>query len=76
MYVEPFGLKTGNAVGDNLKALADGIEIVEPFFQVQISEVIGTELVAQEGAKLLVLFQERVFEIGAENVMSVFDAFE
>ncbi len=55
VHVEPFGLKAGKAVGNNLKALAHGFEILDPFFQSQISEVVGAELVAQEGGELLVL---------------------
>ena len=39
-------------------------------------EVVGAEFVAQEGGELLILFDERVFEMSAENMVAVIDAVE
>ena len=74
--VKPFSLKGGEAIGNGLELLAHGIEIVQPFLQAQISEVVRAEFIAQEGGKLLVLFDERVFKVGAEYVMAVIDPFD
>src|SRR5208337_4360366 len=66
--VEPLGLVTGEAVGDRLEGGAHGIEMIEPLPQTEIIEVVGDQLVAQEGRDLLVLLQEGALEVGAEDV--------
>ena len=72
--VEPRRLETGEAAGDGLEPLADGIEMVQSLLEMEIGEVVGDQLVAQEGGELFVLLQKRVFEVGAEDVMAVLDA--
>jgi hypothetical protein len=57
-----------------LEALAHGIEMVQSLLEPEIGEIIGDQLVAQKGGELFVLLQERVFEVGAEDVMTVLDA--
>src|ERR1700730_18316019 len=74
--VEPLRLETGEAAGDGLEPLADGIEMVQSLLEMEIGEVVGDQLVAQEGGELFVLLQKRVFEIGAEDVMAVLDAID
>src|SRR5208283_2806469 len=76
MHVEAFGLKAGKAIGDDLKALAYGVEIFQPFFQTQSSQFVGAEFIAKESGKLFVLFDKRVFEVGAKDVMAVIDTFQ
>src|SRR6185436_3112192 len=49
----------------------DGIEMVQSLLEMEIGEVVGDQLVAQEGGELFVLLQKRVFEVGAEDVMAV-----
>jgi hypothetical protein len=71
--VEPLRLEPGEAAGDGLEALADGIEMVESFFEAEVGKVVGDQFVAQEGRELLVLFQEGVLEVGAEDVMAMLD---
>ena len=71
--VEPFCLEAGEAVGDRLEGGAYGVEMVEPLLQAKVIEVVGDQLVAQEGRELLVLLQEGVLEVGAEDVMAVLD---
>src|SRR6516162_9647765 len=72
--VEPLCLETGEAVGDVLEAFADGLEMVQPFLEAEIDEVVGHAFVAQKGRELFVLLQEGVFEIGAEGMMTMFYA--
>ena len=72
--VEPLRLETGEAAGDGLEPLADGIEMVQSLLEMEIGEVVGDQLVAQEGGELFVLLQKGVFEVGAEDVMAVLDA--
>jgi hypothetical protein len=74
--VEPLRLETGEAAGDGLEALADGIEVVQSLVEMEIGEVVGDQLVAQQGGGLFVLLQKRVFEVGAEGVMAVLDAID
>ena len=45
-----------------------------PFLQSEVGEVVGAELVAQEGGELFVLLEEAVLPVGAEDVMAVFDS--
>ena len=73
MDVEPFGLITGEAVGNRLEGGAHGIEMIEPLAQTKVIEVVGDQLVAQEGRELLVLLEEGALEVGAEDVMAVLD---
>src|ERR1700720_4731208 len=72
--IEPLRLEAGKAVGDGLETLADGIEMVQSLFEAEVGEVVGDQLVAQEGGKLFVLLQEGVLEVGAEDMMAVLDA--
>ena len=65
--VEPFGLITGEAVGNRLEGGAHGIEMIEPLAQTKVIEVVGDQLVAQEGRDLLVLLQEGALEVGARR---------
>src|ERR1700724_1380813 len=74
--VEPLRLETGEAAGDGLEPLADGIEMVQSLLETEIGEVVGDQFVAQEGGELFVLLQKRVFEVGAEDVMAVLDAID
>ena len=55
MDVEPLSLATGEAVRDDLKLLAHGVQVVEALLQAEVAQVVGAELVAQEGGELLVL---------------------
>src|SRR5947208_5088351 len=74
--IEPLRLEPGEAAGDGLEPLADGIEMVQSLLEMEIGEVVGDELGAQEGGELFVLLQRRVFEVGAEDVMAVLDAID
>src|SRR6267378_1620531 len=74
--LEPLRLEAGKAIGDGLETLADGIEMVQSLFEPEVGEVVGDQLVAQEGGELFVLLQKRVFEVGAEDVMAVLNAID
>src|SRR5438132_12144346 len=50
--------------------------MVQSLLETEIGEVVGDQLVAQEGGELFVLLQKRVFEVGAEDVMAVLDAID
>jgi len=73
MYIQALRLEAGEAVRDGLEPGADGIEMVESFLQAEVAQVVGTEFVAQEARKLLVLLEERMFPVRPENVMPVLD---
>ena len=55
MNVEPLCLEGSKAAGDGLKALADRVEVVQSLLEAEIGEVVGDQLVAQEGGELFVL---------------------
>ena len=73
MDVEPLRLETGEAVGDGLERLADRIEMIQPFLETEVSEIVGAEFVAQERRELLILPQHGALEVGAEDMMTVLD---
>src|SRR6266850_1250995 len=74
--VEPLRLETGEAGGDGLEALANGIEMVQSLLKTEVGEVVGDQFVAQEGGELFVLLEEGVLEVGAEDMMAMLDAIE
>src|SRR6266581_9628341 len=45
--------------------------MLQTFLDPEVGEVVGAELVAQEGGELLVLLEEAVLPIGAEDVMAM-----
>src|SRR5882724_10453052 len=76
MDVEPLRLKAGEAGGDGLEALANGIEMVQSLLKTEVGEVVGDQFVAQEGGELFVLLEEGVLEVGAEDMMAMPDAID
>lgn len=74
--IEPLGLVVGEAAGDGQKLLAHGPEVLEPFLQVEIREVVGAQLVAQEDHKLLVLAKESVPAIDPQDMMPLRELLE
>jgi hypothetical protein len=71
--VEPLGLETGEPADDGLKPLADLIQVIQPLLETEVVEVVGTEFVAQEHRELLILPENGIAEVGAEDVMTVLD---
>src|SRR5260370_39143081 len=71
--VETLGLETGKAIRDGLESAANGVEMIEPFLQAEVAQVVGTEFIAQVAGELFVLLEEGMFPVGAENVMAVLD---
>ena len=53
--VEPLRLEAGKTVGDGLERLTDRIEMVQPFLETEVGEVVGAEFVAQESGELFIL---------------------
>ena len=71
--VQALRLEGGEAVGDRQELLAHGGQVVQALLQPEIGQIVGADLIAQEGGELLVLLDEGVFEVGAEDVMAVLD---
>jgi hypothetical protein len=46
MDVEPLGLTVGETIGDGLESLAHGIEMIEPFLQTEVTQIVGTQFIA------------------------------
>jgi len=72
--VEPLCLEAGKAAGDVLEPLEDGMQVIESLPELEVGEVVGHQLVAQEGDELFVLLEEGVLEVGTEDMMAVLDA--
>src|ERR1700688_4450552 len=73
MDIEALSLETSEAVSDGLEFLAHVVEMIEPFLQTEVAQVIGAKLVAEEAGELLVLFEKSVLPVGAEDVMAMLD---
>src|SRR6266852_6134205 len=73
MDIETLSLETREAIGDDLELLPHSIEMIEPFLQPEVAQVVGAEFVAQEAGELFVLLEKRVLPIGAEDMMAMLD---
>lgn len=49
--------------------------MVEAFLQAEVGKVVGADLIAKEGRELLVLLDEGIATVSAEDVMAVLDLF-
>ena len=67
---------SGEVVGDRLEFLPDRVQVIQALLQTEVGQVVGTDLVAQEGEKLFVLLQEGVLEVSAEDVVAMLDLFD
>jgi hypothetical protein len=73
MDIEALSLETSEAVRDGLKSCAYVVEMIEPFPQTEVAQVVGAKLVAEEAGELLVLFEKSILPVGAEDVMAMLD---
>src|ERR1700746_1448558 len=71
--MEQLRLEAGEPVGDGLERLTDRIEMVQPFLETEVGEVVGAEFVAQKGREFLILLEEGALEVGAEDMMAMLD---
>jgi len=71
--VETLGLETGAAIGDRLESFSHGVEMIQPFLQAEVAQVVGAQLVAQIRGELLILLEEGMLPPGAENMVAVLD---
>ena len=62
VHVEAVALEIGKMVGDGLETLAHGVEVIEPFLEAEVAQVVGAKLVAEEAGKLLILLEESIFQ--------------
>src|SRR5206468_3357736 len=74
--VEGLGLGGGEALEDSEKGLAHLQQMVEPLPQGEIGQVVAADFHAEEGGKLLVLFDESVLPVGTENMVTMLDLLE
>ena len=76
MDIEALGLKAGKTVGDGLESGAHGVQMIEPFLQTKVAQIVGAKLIAQEAREFFVLLEKSVLPIGAEDVMAMLDLIE
>jgi hypothetical protein len=55
MHVEALRLKAGKAIGDGLKLFPHRVEVIQPFAEAEVAQIVRAQLVAQETGELLVL---------------------
>ena len=73
MDVQALGLETGKAVGDGAKSSAYRFQVIEPFLEAKIAQIVGTKLIAQKAGELFILFEEGVLPVNPEDVMAALD---
>jgi len=71
MDIKGVGLKPCEPVEGTDGLLPEQLQIGKRLSYPQVGRVIAAHLHAQEDAKLFVLFDERMFEIGAQRMMSL-----
>src|SRR3990167_8402930 len=76
MHIQALRLEGGKALGDPKKLLTYVGEVFEPLLQTEVGEVVRADLVTQECREFLVLLDERVFPVGAKDVVAVPDLFQ
>src|SRR4029077_7288761 len=74
--VEPLRLEAGKAIGDRLERRANSVEMVEPLAQAEVAEVVGDDLVAQEGREFFVLLEEAALEDEVAAILDLGDGVE
>src|SRR4030066_909044 len=76
MDIKGVGLKPCEPVEDTDGLFLEQVQIGKRLSHPHVGSVIAAHLHAQEGAKLFVLFDERMFEIGAQSMMSLVNSFK
>ena len=76
MHIQALRLEGSETIGDRQELLAHGGQMVKAFLEPEVGQIVRADLIAQEGGELLVLLDEAVFPIGAEDMMSVLDLLE
>ena len=69
-------LKGGKAVGNGQEMGPYRCEMLDSLFEEEVLQVIATDLDSQEGLKFFVLFDEGMFEVGAQDMVTMVDPFE
>jgi len=73
MDVQRLCLEAGEAIGDDVEPFAHGVEMIKPFLQAEVVQIVGTEFVAQIAGELFVLLEKCAFPVRPEDVMPVLD---
>src|SRR5438309_10665818 len=73
MDVECRSLQGGEAVQHAQEATAYGGQMLQSFLQAEVAEVVGADLGAQEGQELLILLDEGVLPVSAEDMVPMLD---
>ena len=73
MDVQRLCLEAGKAIGDDLEPFAHRVEMIKPFLQAEVVQIVGDQFVAQKAGELFVLLEECVFPVRSEDVVPVFN---
>ena len=73
MDVECRSLQGGEAVQHAQEATAYDGQMLQSFLQAEVAEVVGADLGAQEGQELLILLDEGVLPVSAEDMVPMLD---
>ena len=73
MDVKALSLEAGKTVRDGAESFAYCLQVIEPFLKAEVTQIVGTKLVAQKAGELFILFEESIFPINPEDVVAVLD---
>ena len=73
MDMERLRLETDKAVREGLESFPHGVQMIEPFLESEVTQIVGAKFVAQETGELFVLLEKGVLPVGAEDMVAVFD---
>ena len=76
MDIQSLGLEFSEAIRDGSQSLTDGFQVIQRFFQTEVSEVVAEDLQAQEGRELLIHAEHGIFAAGAQHVMAMIHPFQ
>ncbi len=74
--VEGLSLEGGKSIGYRHEGVAHSGQVVQAFLEGEVLEVIGTQLVAKKGLKLLILSEEGVLQISPQHVVAVIETLQ
>jgi hypothetical protein len=60
--VKGLRLKAGEAVCDDLKSLTHGVEMIEPFPQAEVAQIVGAKFVAEEAENFSYCLRKAFFQ--------------
>ena len=76
MNIEGTGLQGGKTIENVAGGFPNPGQVMKGLWYAQVGRIVAADLHPEEGTKFLILFNQRVFEIGAQNMMALLNTLE